>query len=492
MLFNEVIIYMNKEKRNQYIILSIIIILLILVIIASIFFALRTKEEKQDLLDIKINQIYSSDYTLKGMDKYVIGYYESNKLNVIIDEQGQEIYKDNEIDYDNIYNTKDGNYILYNNKDNNLNVYIFDNKSIKLLFQVPNIDNIKPIIYKNSYQEYITGFTTIKNNETNIYSITDSNPLVLKDIVLVPDYVDDNNYYVNSDSYLIVKNNEELMGVIDYKGKKVIDFMYKDIINTYNNSFVVKDETDCYGIVSVNNETLVDLKYKVIDIYENYYLIVNNKNKMALYDKEYNQLVGFKMDYDTLIDYNNRSDFNSIKLYISGGKIFIVNNYMEDINKTEFDKHNLYVINNNEIISKVNEIGFNIHNFIYYYDVEYNISIFDSDFNQIVNYKLEDVSKIEDISYVSDNILKIKYIDSNNQNKTIYIDNNGNKTSFDLGNLVINQADYVGYLKKQEDKYELTIYDKNYNILSYIDGQKIKIYKDFIIVDKGIYNIIKN
>ena len=88
--------------------------------------------------------------------------------------------------------------------------------------------------------------------------------------------------------------------------------------------------------------------------------------------------------------------------------------------------------------------------------------------------------------------MKIKYIDSNNQNKTIYIDNNGNKTSFDLGNLVINQADYVGYLKKQEDKYELTIYDKNYNILSYIDGQKIKIYKDFIIVDKGIYNIIKN
>ena len=492
MLFIEVINFMSKEKKNQYIIISIIVILLILVIIASILFALRKKEEKQDLLDVKINQIYSSDYTLKGIDKYVMGYYEANKLNVIIDSQGQEIYKDKEIDFDNIYSSKDGNYIIYNNKDNNLNVYLFDNKTIKLLFQVVNVDNIKPIIYKNSYQEYIVGFATIKNDETTIYNVTNNNPVILKDIILVPDKVDDSNYYVNSDSYLVVRNNDGLTGVIDYSGKVIIDYEYKNIVNTYNNSFVVEDKNNNYGIISRNKETLIDIKYKVIDIYENYYLVVNNKNKMALYDKDYNQIVGFKMDYDSLIEYDNRTDFNSIKLYTSGGKIFVINNYMEDANKTEFEKHNLYVINNKEIVNKVTEKGFGIHNFIYYYDKDYNISIYDSDFNKLFEYKLEDASKIEDIDYVSLNIFKVNYIDVNNQSKVKYIDDTGNETNFKLGNLVINQVNYLGYLKKNDNLYELTIYDKNGNALSSIKGEKIKVFKDYIIVDKGIYKVIED
>ena len=59
---------------------------------------------------------------------------------------------------------------------------------------------------------------------------------------------------------------------------------------------------------------VIDFKYKVIDYYRDYYLIVNKDNKMALYDKEYKKLTSFSMNYDTLINYDLRSEYNSINI----------------------------------------------------------------------------------------------------------------------------------------------------------------------------------
>ena len=41
--------------------------------------------------------------------------------------------------------------------------------------------------------------------------------------------------------------------------------------------------------------------------------MVNQKNKMALFDRDFKQLLDFKMNYNTNIDFNLRKDNNSLK-----------------------------------------------------------------------------------------------------------------------------------------------------------------------------------
>ena len=64
----------------------------------------------------------------------------------------------------------------------------------------------------------------------------------------------------------------------------------------------------------------------------------------------YKKLTSFSMNYDTLINYDLRSEYNSINLYKVDGKVVVVNNYLEDKNGIEYDKHNLYIINKSFMI----------------------------------------------------------------------------------------------------------------------------------------------
>ena len=265
---------MDNEKKTQYTIITIVVLLLLVVIAVTILFVIR--EKQTDSLKVKINQIYLSDYKVKPMGEYFIGTYNDQTISVVIDKEGKEVYKSVEdIYYDNIYLLKDDNYLIYNTKDNNLNVYIFDKQKISLLYSVSNVNNIKPIIYKNSYQEYIVGFVRVTDKDTYLYNVKDDKVVVIKDALLVGDSINEDKYYANSNKYLIMKNKDNLMGAIDYQGNVVIPYKYKNMINTYNDSFIVQNNKDLYGIISNKDEELIDIKYKVIDLYENYYLVVN-------------------------------------------------------------------------------------------------------------------------------------------------------------------------------------------------------------------------
>lgn len=481
---------MEKEKINQMFVIIVIMVLLIFVVVFIVSTLLSSKEDNVDKLQVKFNQIYSSDYELRAIDdKYFIGSYEKNIINVIIDNNGQEIYKGNEnIYYENIYKTKNDEYIIYNNIDNKLNVYLFDGEKMETLYNLDNVSYIKPVIYKGIDQEYIVCFVSVVNDDLYIYSLDNIGMKIIDDVSLMGDQINDNFYYIYNDEYLVVKNKEEKMGVIDLFGEVVIDYKYDNILNTYNNSFIVLDDSK-YGIIDEHGEKLLKSSYKAIYDFGNYYIVVNTKNKMALYNEEYDNLTGFKMDYDSLIPFDLRGSVRSVMLYKVNGKIVVVNNYLEDVNKTEYDKHDFYIINGEDIQKEIEQIGFGCENVVYTYD-DYKIKIYDNYFETILEYKLNNVSKVEDILLVGNNLYQVIYYDNENKLTKVYIDNDGQERDYDLGTILFDKTLYTGFIKEEDNLLSLTMYDKNLEILDTLEGKYIDNVGDYVVVDNSIYKIV--
>lgn len=482
---------MEKEKINQMFVIIVIMALLIFVVVFIVSTLLSSKEDNVDKLQVKFNQIYSSDYELRAIDdKYFIGSYEKNIINVIIDNNGQEIYKGNEnIYYENIYKTKNDEYIIYNNIDNKLNVYLFDGEKMETLYNLDNVSYIKPVIYKGIDQEYIVCFVSVVNDDLYIYSLDNIGMKIIDDVSLMGDQINDNFYYIYNDEYLVVKNKEEKMGVIDLFGEVVIDYKYDNILNTYNNSFIVLDDSK-YGIIDEHGEKLLKSSYKAIYDFGNYYIVVNTKNKMALYNEEYDNLTGFKMDYDSLIPFDLRGSVRSVMLYKVNGKIVVVNNYLEDVNKTEYDKHDFYIINGEDIQKEIEQIGFGCGNVVYTYDDDYKIKIYDNYFETILEYKLNNVSKVEDILLVGNNLYQVIYYDNENKLTKVYIDNDGQERDYDLGTILFDKTLYTGFIKEEDNLLSLTMYDKNLEILDTLEGKYIDNVGDYVVVDNSIYKIV--
>lgn len=482
---------MEKEKINQMFVIIVIMVLLIFVVVFIVSTLLSSKEDNVDKLQVKFNQIYSSDYELRAIDdKYFIGSYEKNIINVIIDNNGQEIYKGNEnIYYENIYKTKNDEYIIYNNIDNKLNVYLFDGEKMETLYNLDNVSYIKPVIYKGIDQEYIVCFVSVVNDDLYIYSLDNIGMKIIDDVSLMGDQINDSFYYIYNDEYLVVKNKEEKMGVIDLFGEVVIDYKYDNILNTYNNSFIVLDDSK-YGIIDEHGEKLLKSSYKAIYDFGNYYIVVNTKNKMALYNEEYDNLTGFKMDYDSLIPFDLRGSVRSVMLYKVNGKIVVVNNYLEDVNKTEYDKHDFYIINGEDIQKEIEQIGFGCGNVVYTYDDDYKIKIYDNYFETILEYKLNNVSKVEDILLVGNNLYQVIYYDNENKLTKVYIDNDGQERDYDLGTILFDKTLYTGFIKEEDNLLSLTMYDKNLEILDTLEGKYIDNVGDYVVVDNSIYKIV--
>ncbi len=486
---------MENEKRNQFIVVGIITLLLFIVISFIIYTILGDRKGKDDMISIKFNQIYSSDYKLTYLDdNYFIGSYSkekvNNKINVIIDENGTEIVKClDDIVYDNIFKINDDKYLIYNNLNNNLNLYVFDGKELVLYKVIENINYVKPILYKDENKEYIVAFASLVDGNLCIYNIVDDSTTILENKSLVGDYSTEGIYYTYNDKYLVVKDNEGLMGVVDLKGNQIVDYKYKNIINTNNNAFIVVSVKDKYGIIDENNNVLVKLNYDVIDRFDDYFLVVSKKT-MALFDKNYNNLTGFKMNYDGLLEYDLRKSVNSINLYKIKDMIFIVNNNKELNNGTEYEKHNLYVVKDGKIKNNVLQVSFDYTNIIYTFDKEHMLKIYDNEFNLILEYKSDDMSKILNVRMIRNGLFEFRYCDDKDQEVILYLDKNGNIVDANYGNVKIIEKDYFVSLDDFGSSKKIVIYDKNGEKMDEMVGENISISYDFVIIDNAIYKIL--
>ncbi len=480
----------NEEKNKKTLIIIIVALLFFVIGIACYSISFGINNDKSTI-NLKINQLYSSDYELTNIDnKYFIGSYDTNRIDVIIDSEGNEIYKEfKNIYYDGIYKLKDERYLIYDNDNGNLITYVFDGLKIEKYYEIKDVTYVKPIIYTSIDKEYIVGFASMIDNNLYLYGLDSSGIIALADVSLIADNSTDEAYYIYNGKYLVVKNTNDLMGVITLDGQVVIDYKYKDIINNSSDTFIALNKNNKYGIIDKNNEVIVKFNSKVIDKFDNYYIFVNEYNKMALYDNQYKRITKYEMDYNTLIDYSIRNEYNSINLYKVNGKIAIVNNYLEDINGTEYDKHKVYIIDGNKVIKNITQVGFYYDYFIFTYDKEFNVSVYNTDISLLFNVKLDNVSKIEEISTVSKDIIKVKYLDKEDTEHTKYYDIKGKETKFNLGDLYLRDVEYKGYITKEDNVKTLTLYDMENNELTSIYGADISIKDNYLIVDNSIYRI---
>lgn len=484
---------MEKEKWNQIIVIAIILSLLIAVAAFVMYAFWIHKNKTSEQVRVKISQIYSSEYKLTALDtSYFIGTYDDHKISVIIDNTGQEVYKGMEdIYYEQIYKMKDGNYLIYNNLDNTLNTYIFNGKEVSSFYKIDNVSYVKPILYQSEETVYIVGFASMTDDDLYLYALDNSGIVVVEGVSLVGDATMDGAYYTYQENRLVVKKNDGLMGVIDFSGKVILDYQYKNIMNTYSDSFIVQNQKEKYGILDKNGETILKSIYQAIYSFPHYYIVVNSNNKMALYDQDYHDLTGFQMQYDSLIPFDLRSNVNSVQLYEINGKVAVVNNYLEGIHKTEYEKHNLYLIDDNgEIVKNIKQIGFDCKKTLYTYDKDYHISLYDSSFEVIREIPLENVSKIEEVLSISDRITQVKYENVDGEKNVRYFQEDGKEIDLDLGENLVYKDLYRLFLKEGEDSLELAIYDSSLQVMDRLSGEHIEVKGEYIIADNSIYKIL--
>lgn len=484
---------MENVKKQQYIVLGIISVILVIVIFLTVNAIINHQKDKPNVPSIKLTQVYSSDYLLNTIDnKYFFGSYEQNGIDVIIDSTGKEIYAlTKTIYYDNIYKLKDGRYLIYKVTENGLVSSIFDGTKISDYRIIKDVSNIKPILYKGPEFDFLVGFYNQTDTNLTIYNIDNPDTIDLTSSFLLADNIIDNQYYINNENYLIIKNKDNKMGVIDFTGTTIIDYKYQNIIATENETFIAQDFKNRYGIVDKTGKTLLKFNYKAIKNYKDNYLVVNSSKELALYNSELKNITGFKMKYDSLLDYDLRNT-NSLFITKLNGHLIVANNYLEDTNNILYTHHNLYVLNNDKVLYDINEIGFFYDTMLYTYDSSYTITIYDENYQELSKIPLNNVSKIESIKTISDDSLMITYLDSTQTRQTKYYNKSGVELDTNLsksGTLYYSSYFYHTYLKEENNTQVLTFYSSNYESLATISGTTFKVCDEFAIVDNAIYKI---
>lgn len=478
---------MNQEKRNQYLVVGIVVILLIAVFCVGIYEAVKYNNKRLKEQGYIFNQIYFSEYTLDMIDeKYFIGYIGEKQVNVIVDQYGKEVFSNGvDLYYDDIYKTKEGNYLFYNNRNNRLVAYTFNGQNIDKVLDINDVLNVKPIIYTNNNIEYILGFSSTKDGSLQLYMLNNSGIISIPDVTLMYDHVVSNKNYVYSDKYIVVSNSEQLYAIYDLVGNKVVDFEYKDIKNTLNNSFIVKNSKGKYGIIDINKKELVKIKYKAIDVYNNNYLVVDGSN-MAIFNNNYENITGFKMKYDSTIEFNLRND-NSMHLWHVGNNFVVVNNYLQDMKKIEYTKRSAYFIKNNKITNTIKQVGFENNGLVYSFNDEYLVTFYGSELDEDYSIQLKNVNKLLSISNVTIDTIKVLYLNKENKEEVKYY-KKGKEIEFNYGTSLFFNEDYEIIFN---DKDEVSIYNLDMKKIDSLEGNNVIYKNNYLIVDSGIYRIEK-
>ena len=461
-----------ENSKNKILLISTIIVLLLSVAAIFIYLGIDSNNKEKK---IKIEQIYISDYELDFLgDNYFYGTY-NNRIGVIIDNKGKEIYKNNNgIAYENIYELLNGNFLIYNNTNEELYTYIFDGNKIDTYYDIKEVEKVTPIIYIKDEKKYLLAFAEQKEDNLYIYNLNNKGIIVLKDTTLS----NNNKEYITKNDNSIIIKKEDKYGVIDLEGNKLIEEKYLSLETDSNGNYIAKNEKKYYGLLNNKEEVLIKFNYKKITESESYYLIVNNENRLLLYDKELNPVIKNTMNY-------NNTEKTSYKLYKIDNNLIIINNLNEKDN--EYKYHNLYYIKDNKIEKEITEYGFNKNELIYTIDKNNKVTFYDYNMNEIDNIELSKEITIKNIEKINNKIKRITYLE-NDIEKTKYYNENNKQIEMSIGEKLIETSSYIVYLNT-DNKEELVVYDLDGNKITYIQGENIRLKKNYIIIDKGIYKI---
>ncbi|MDD6272043.1 MAG: WG repeat-containing protein [bacterium] len=488
---------MIKEENKELLFKTILACLLLLaVLILGIYFVFSIKSKNKDINESKpssppqikedYNYVILNNYKIydnkvsvdenneiilysddENISHYVIGKYGSIFSSMfpiyIINERAK--YKDYEV----IHNDE---YYYYVDTKNNIISEHYDN-----IFPIKRYNEYTHLILENDKQFYIL---TLDNDEIKEL---DSN---ITNIVYVNEF--DNDYINNN--YLIVSNQDNKYGLIDYQGNIIINFKY-DYLKTYitENKFIAKIDNK-YGIINDKQEVIIDFDNDNIIFYKdlnNYSIFIKNK-KIGIYYED-KLIINYKLDYSF-------TNADALKYIVNNDNLYLTlfsNNYDEIYN---------YIIDKNGIQTtskKYYEPLYNQNNelkFFYTIDEvnnESKITYYDLDYNNLytieVPYKNTNNNFVM-IELINDNISSIKYTIANNE--IYYIDLFNSKQIKEMD--ALHEYFNNGYSFTLNDNRELKIYKNQELIGTFKDIDKYLGDYYFLSInyneEKDIYNSI--
>lgn len=143
------------------------------------------------------------------------------------------------------------------------------------------------------YSNYADIFVATKGREITVF---DSNLNIMPTENIIS--------YINWNGNLIVSNNDNKKGIINYYGKQIIPCEYDTLIQHRISGYIAKKE-NLYGYISQNNKFIKPFDCKYIYEAKHDLIYVNQAGKVGIYDEKGKIKIPFEYDaiYDTW--YNN-------------------------------------------------------------------------------------------------------------------------------------------------------------------------------------------
>lgn len=287
------------------------------------------------------------------------------------------------------------------------------------------------------------------------------------------DYISTDGYYNVENEYkksgFIVSNKTEngiRYGYINFKGEKLLDANYNEItrIENLDEIYLIVAENGQYGLYK-NSKQIIKPQYQGIEYFENGVLIIQKNQNVGIASLEGKVLVEPK--YDTIDEngiYLYAENSNESKVYDTSGKEVSIN-YNKMVYKTDDEKYRIVtLLNNDKTYYGIEDAsGKTLVNTGYLYlEYLYNgyfiargenekYGVIDSNGKKYIDFEYDIIQKIKNknmvqllsletkTSYIySSELKKIcelqnatidvldEYVKIYNNEKNIYIDNNGN------------------------------------------------------------------
>ena len=472
---------MDKDRKNRIFLILIVIFLLLFVVGIGIYEFFGKKKENNNKLNVSIVEIYASDYELIKQGDFFLGI-KDNKVYLVLSSDGKELYRNEEgMPYQSIFETRDGSFLLYDNRDNILSTMLYDedNNSFINLQTIDKVNYAKPIVYEGKDKKYVLGFCS--NDDDNLYLYNSNVGIkVLNHTSLVADKYDQKkDLYFTYTEYIVVRNSTGMVGLIDVYGNTMVDYQYNNIVGLKNNKYIVINKNNTYNVIDNKGNKLLDNDYQYISYKDGYYFVMKN-NKVAIFDEELTQLSGFIMNHN-IGELNLRED-NYFSVRKINNKYYMWNNDgMKD-----FTYNDLYIVSNKKDNNKYNIGSFGISDFIYNY-IDGELVIYNNNFEEIKRIGLgTEVKYVLDITTVENGTLFIEYINNDLEEAYCYVNSDGTLYNNKNGKMIRKTDNYLVYKKNKE----LVIVNYNGEVLNNIKGEDIKISASYLIVDNNLYKII--
>ena len=306
----------KKKKRNKVIIICLIIVLLIVVATLAILFFNKHSDNPSNNEETEEDEYYNyriekvgDDYTLMHNTNEVAKLNKEDKIKLYKDESDAKskyiavVYTNGEFFFGtSIPNTEYAyanalvdeenftwNSILYNIKTGKSKT--FDNALTTVVFGKFSNDPSKEYAALVQSGESVMGYDLISLK--NLSPINKDDYLVIGDALLMS--IDSPFISYNNKFVIIMDKKGEKHGLMDLKGKVLVDLKYNQMQTFENEDIIIVEENNKFGAINSSGKVLINFEYDGID-YKDGYFVVSKNNKLSVLDKNGKEIVPFSVE----------------------------------------------------------------------------------------------------------------------------------------------------------------------------------------------------